>query len=37
VRGYQAVDLKIMRDVVENRLDDLLAFVDAIRKQLDSR
>jgi uncharacterized protein YutE (UPF0331/DUF86 family) len=35
VHGYQAVDLKIMRDVVENRLDDLLAFVDAIRERLD--
>ena len=36
VHGYQAVDLKIMRDVVENRLDDLLLFTGAIRKRLDA-
>jgi uncharacterized protein YutE (UPF0331/DUF86 family) len=36
VLGYQTVDLRIMRDVVDNRLDDLLAFVDAIRIRLDS-
>lgn len=31
VHGYGAVDLGIVRDVVENRLGDRLAFVDVIR------
>jgi uncharacterized protein YutE (UPF0331/DUF86 family) len=31
VHGYQDVDLGILEDVLENHLDDLLAFVDAIR------
>lgn len=31
VHGYQEVDLHIVRDVLENRLDDLLAFVATIR------
>jgi uncharacterized protein YutE (UPF0331/DUF86 family) len=30
VHGYQSVDLEIVRDVVENRLDDLMAFRHAI-------
>ena len=34
VHGYQSVDLAIVRDVVENRLDDLLSFVHAIRERL---
>lgn len=34
VHGYQDVDLKIVEDVVENRLGDLLAFVDAVRARL---
>jgi len=34
VHGYQTVDLRIVRDVVEHRLDDLLAFVAAIRSRL---
>lgn len=34
VHGYDSVDLAIVRDVVENRLDDLLAFVTAIRTRL---
>lgn len=34
VHGYDAVDLAIVRDVVEHRLGDLLAFVEAIRKVL---
>ena len=37
VHGYQAVDLNIVRDVVENRLEDLLAFADAIRERLDTQ
>lgn len=37
VHGYQTVDLNILRDVVENGLEDLLAFVEAIREELDSR
>jgi uncharacterized protein YutE (UPF0331/DUF86 family) len=31
VHGYQSVDLGILEDVVRNRLDDLLAFVEAMR------
>jgi uncharacterized protein YutE (UPF0331/DUF86 family) len=34
VHGYQAVDLAIVRDIVERGLDELLAFVDAIRRRL---
>jgi uncharacterized protein YutE (UPF0331/DUF86 family) len=34
VHGYDAVDLAIVRDVVERRLDDLLAFAEAIRAVL---
>ncbi len=34
VHGYQAVDLEIVRDVVENHLGDLLAVVEAIRQRL---
>jgi uncharacterized protein YutE (UPF0331/DUF86 family) len=31
VHGYGELDLRIVRDVVANRLDDLLAFVSAVR------
>lgn len=31
VHGYGDVDVAIVRDIVEHRLDDLLAFVAAIR------
>lgn len=34
VHGYDTVDLGIVRDVLEHRLDDLLAFVGAIRARL---
>ncbi|UCE32440.1 MAG: DUF86 domain-containing protein [Burkholderiales bacterium] len=34
VHGYQAVDLGIVRDVVEHRLGDLLDFASAIRERL---
>lgn len=34
VHGYQDVDLAIVRDIVERRLDDLLAFVGVIRGRL---
>ncbi|MBK1704634.1 type VII toxin-antitoxin system HepT family RNase toxin [Halochromatium glycolicum] len=34
VHGYQAVDPRIVRDVVEHRLDDLKGFVSAIRSRL---
>jgi uncharacterized protein YutE (UPF0331/DUF86 family) len=34
VHMYQDVDLAIVRDVVEHRLDDLLDFVAAIRQRL---
>lgn len=36
VHGYQSVDRAIMRDIVDNRLDDLLAFAAAIRPRLGS-
>ncbi len=32
VHGYRDVDLGVVEDVVRNHLDDLLAFVSAIRK-----
>ena len=34
VHGYQALDPRIVRDVVEHRLDDLEGFVSAIRTRL---
>ena len=34
VHGYAEVDPRIVRDVVENRLGDLLAFVAEIRRRL---
>jgi uncharacterized protein YutE (UPF0331/DUF86 family) len=34
VHGYQNVDPAIMRDLVENRLDDLIAFTTAIKTRL---
>jgi uncharacterized protein YutE (UPF0331/DUF86 family) len=34
VHGYDAVNLAIVRDIVENRLEDLDAFVAAIREYL---
>lgn len=34
VHGYQDVDPRIMRDIVENRLDDLIAFTTAINIRL---
>ncbi|MCY4451485.1 MAG: DUF86 domain-containing protein [Immundisolibacterales bacterium] len=33
VHGYDTVDLAVVRDVVEHRLDDLLRFVDSIRRR----
>jgi uncharacterized protein YutE (UPF0331/DUF86 family) len=34
VHNYDAVDLSIVRDVLEHHLDDLLAFVAAIRERM---
>jgi uncharacterized protein YutE (UPF0331/DUF86 family) len=34
VHGYQDVDLDVVRDVLEHHLDDLLAFVAAVRRRL---
>ena len=34
VHGYDAVDLEIVRDVVEHRLDDLLRFAESVRRRL---
>ena len=36
VHGYLAVDPAIVRDVVENRLQDIEAFVASIRQRLDN-
>jgi uncharacterized protein YutE (UPF0331/DUF86 family) len=36
VHGYLVVDLDIVRDVVENHLQDLLDFAAAIRRRLES-
>ena len=30
VHEYQRMDIKLMIDVIENRLDDLLLFVDCV-------
>ncbi|MCB1849207.1 MAG: DUF86 domain-containing protein [Gammaproteobacteria bacterium] len=37
VHGYQRMDLQILRDIVENRLGDLLAFNVAIKMRLDEK
>lgn len=34
VHGYDDIDLAIVRDAVEHRLDDLLEFVAVIRRRL---
>jgi uncharacterized protein YutE (UPF0331/DUF86 family) len=34
VYGYEEVDKAVVRDVVENRLDDLLGYVSAVRSTL---
>jgi len=34
VHGYQAMDRGILSDIVEHRLDDLLAYVSTIRQRL---
>ena len=34
VHGYEIVDLDVVRDILENRLGDLLDFVKAIRTRL---
>jgi uncharacterized protein YutE (UPF0331/DUF86 family) len=34
VHGYDTVDLDIVRDVLEHRLEDLLAFTRAVRSRL---
>lgn len=34
VHGYETVDVAIVRDIVEHRLDDLLQFVTVIRSRL---
>ena len=35
VRGYDEVDLRIVKDVVQNRLIDFMEFADAIRAGLE--
>ena len=34
VHGYQTVDVAILRNIVESRLDDLLSFVAAVRSRV---
>lgn len=34
VHGYETVDVNILKDIVENRLDDLLDFSSSIRLRL---
>ena len=34
VHGYDTVDIAVVRDVVEHRLDDLLRIVTMIRSRL---
>ncbi len=34
VHGYQIVDIEVVRDILENRLGDLLEFVGAVRKRI---
>jgi uncharacterized protein YutE (UPF0331/DUF86 family) len=34
VHGYQDVDLRVLEDILENHLEDLLAFVQVIRARL---
>ena len=34
VHGYDTVDLRIVQDVVEHRLDDLLQFVEVVRRRI---
>ena len=36
VHGYASVDLGVVREVVEHRLDDLLGFVEAVRRRVHS-
>lgn len=35
VHGYDDVDIGIVEDIVRNRLDDLLRFVEAIQRRLE--
>ena len=34
VHGYHTVDLSVVQDVVEHRLDDLLQFADVVRRRI---
>ena len=34
VHGYQSVDVLILRDIVDNRLDNLTSFADAVRSRM---
>ncbi len=36
VHAYQAVDLEIVEDILDNKLDDLLSFCVAVRQRLGS-
>jgi len=35
VHGYESIDFAIVRDILDHRLDDLLAFCDVIRARVD--
>lgn len=34
VHGYAEVDLRVVRDILENHLDDLLVFTEQVRKAM---
>jgi uncharacterized protein YutE (UPF0331/DUF86 family) len=36
VHGYEVVDLDIIVDILENHLDDLLSFIEAVRRKMGS-
>ena len=36
VHGYQEVDLNVVRDILDNRLTDRLAYVSNVRRQLET-
>ena len=37
VHGYEIVDRRIVREIVEHRLGDLLAYADIIREEMSNR
>jgi uncharacterized protein YutE (UPF0331/DUF86 family) len=35
VHGYEGVDLALVRDILDHRLDDLVEFCDVMRERVD--